>query len=110
MSKGLKFASVWDAVEDTPLAATGMRARSELMMALQSWVKTRGTTQADAAKLLGVTQPRMSDLMRGKISLFSLDSLMDMATQAGMEPRVTIKKPKVAKKVSAKAPRELAAA
>jgi predicted XRE-type DNA-binding protein len=108
MGKPRKFASVWDAVEDTPLAAAVMRARSELMMALQTWVKTSGITQAEAAKLLGVTQPRMSDLMRGKISLFSLDTLMDMATLAGMEPQVTIKKPKAAKK--ARAERELAAA
>jgi len=108
MSKAPKFASVWDAVEDTPLAAAGMRARSELMMALQAWVKTSGITQAEAAKLLAVTQPRMSDLMRGKISLFSLDTLMDMATLAGMEPQVTIKKPKLAKK--ARTERDLAAA
>lgn len=108
MSGGLKFRSVWDAVEDTPLAAAGMRARSELMMALQAWVKTSGITQAEAAKLLGVTQPRMSDLMRGKISLFSLDTLMDMATLAGMEPQVTIKKPKAVKK--ARTERELAPA
>lgn len=108
MSKARKFASVWDAVEDTSLAAAGMRARSELMMALQTWVKISGITQAEAASLLGVTQPRMSDLMRGKISLFSLETLMDMATMAGMEPQVTIKKPKAAKK--ARTERALAAA
>jgi predicted XRE-type DNA-binding protein len=85
-----------------------MRARSQLMMALQAWVKTSGITQAEAAKLLGVTQPRMSDLMRGRISLFSLDTLMDMATLAGMEPQVRIKVPKAVKK--ARGGRELAAA
>jgi predicted XRE-type DNA-binding protein len=108
MSKAQKFASVWDAVEDTPLAAAGMRARSELMMALQAWVKTSGITQAEAAKLLGVTQPRMSDLMRGKISLFSLDTLMDMATVAGLDPHVSVKVPKAGKKT--RSGRELAAA
>ncbi|KAF0164798.1 MAG: hypothetical protein FD157_1962 [Rhodocyclaceae bacterium] len=98
MSKPQRFASVWDAIEDTPQQAVSMRARAELMMAMQSWVKASGKTQADAARLFGITQPRMSDLMRGKISLFSLEALIDMATVAGLEPHVTIKKPKVARK------------
>lgn len=107
MSKGQRFASVWDAIEDTPQAAAGMRARSDLMMALQAWVKVSGNTQAEAAALLGVTQPRMSDLMRGKINLFGLETLLDMATAAGMEPHVTIKKPKAPRKPH---PKELASA
>lgn len=107
MSKEQRFASVWDAIEDTPQQAASMRARSELMMGLQAWVKDSGTTQAEAARQFGITQPRMSDLMRGKISLFSLDALMDMATAAGLDPHVTIKKPKAPKKRRAE---ELAAA
>ena len=75
-----------------------MRARSELMIALQGWVKTSGNTQAKAAKLFGITQPRMSDMVRGKISLFSLEALIDMATVAGLESHVTIKKPKAKRK------------
>ncbi|MDP2829661.1 MAG: XRE family transcriptional regulator [Sulfuricellaceae bacterium] len=98
MSKEQRFASVWDAIEDTPQQAASMRARSDLMMAMQAWVKASGKTQAEAARLFGITQPRMSDLMRGKISLFSLEALMDMATVAGLEPHVTIKKPKAARK------------
>lgn len=98
MSKEQRFASVWDAIEDTPQQAASMRARSELMMAMQGWVKASGKTQAEAARLFSITQPRMSDLMRGKISLFSLEALMDMATVAGLEPHVTIKKPKAARK------------
>lgn len=98
MSKGQRFASVWDAIEDTPQQAASMRARSELMMALQGWVKASGATQAEAARLFSITQPRMSDLMRGKIGLFSLAALMDMATAAGLEPLVTIKKPKAPRK------------
>jgi predicted XRE-type DNA-binding protein len=108
MSKGQRFASVWDAIEDTPQQAASMRARSELLMALQQWVKSFGITQAEAARQFGVTQPRMSDLMRGKIDLFSLDALMDMATAAGLEPHVAIKKPRVSK--SRTATRELVAA
>ncbi len=98
MNKPQRFASVWEAIEDTPQQAASMRARAELMMAMQSWVKASGKTQAEAARLFGITQPRMSDLMRGKISLFSLEALIDMATVAGLDPHVTIKKPKVARK------------
>ena len=107
MSKAQRFASVWDAIEDTPQQAASMRARSALMMELENVIKRRNMTQAEAAALFGVTQPRISDLMRGKINLFSLDCLMDMATAAGLEPHVTIKKPKVSRKRPA---RELAAA
>jgi len=98
MKKKTRFVSVWDAIEDTPQQAASMRARSELMMALQGWAKTSGKTQVEAAKLFGITQPRMSDLVRGKISLFSLEALIDMATVAGLEPHVTIKKPKAPRK------------
>jgi len=104
MSTGQRFASVWDAIEDTPQQAASMRARSELMMALQGWVKASGMTQVDAAQLFGITQPRMSDLMRGKISLFSLDALMDMATAAGLDPHITVKKPKAPRKRRAEEP------
>lgn len=106
MNKEQRFATVWDALADTPQQAASMRARSELLMALQGWVKTSGMTQAEAARLCGITQPRMSDLMRGKISLFSLDALIDMATVAGLEPHVTIKKPRASRKRN---PSELAA-
>ena len=75
-----------------------MRARFELMMAMQSWVKTSGETQAEAVGLFGITQPRMSDLMRGKISLFSPRALIDMVAVAGLEPHVTIKTPKATRK------------
>lgn len=94
MSKEQRFASVWDAIEDTPQQAVSMRARSALMMELESIIKQRGMTQAEAAALFGITQPRVSDLMRGKINLFSLDCLIDMATVAGLEPHIAIKKPK----------------
>ena len=98
MSKQRQFASVWDAIEDTPQKAASMRARSELLMALQQWVKTQHKTQVEAARVLGVTQPRMSDLARGHIRLFSLDILMDMATIAGLSPPIAVKRPKAAKK------------
>ena len=92
--KSKKFASVWDAIEDTPQAAASMKARSTLMMELSSYIEHHGLTQAQAADLLGVTQPRVSDLIRGKINLFSLDMLLNMATAAGMSPVLKLTKPK----------------
>ena len=84
-----RYASVWDALEDTPQKAVSMKARAELVRGLQSWIKREGLTQAAAAGLFGVTQPRVSDLVRGRISLFSIDALIDMAATAGLSPRVT---------------------
>ena len=71
-----------------------MKARSSLMMALTEVIRAQGMTQAQAAELFGVTQPRVSDLMRGRFNLFSLDTLINMAATAGMAPIVTVSKPK----------------
>ncbi len=79
-----RFSSVWDAIEDTPEQAANMKLRSELMIALKDHVTRSGMSQAQAALLFGVTQPRVSDLMRGKINLFALDALVNMATSAGL--------------------------
>jgi predicted XRE-type DNA-binding protein len=86
-----RFASVWDAIEDTPEEAENMKLRSALMMALKGHLTRAGLSQAQAAKLFGVTQPRVSDLMRGKVNLFGLDALVNMAAAAGLriEMRVT---------------------
>ena len=101
MSENRKSDSVWAAIEDTPQQVASMRARSQLMMALQEWVTTACKTQAEAARHFGVTQPRMSDLMRGRLHLFSLETLMDMATAAGMEPHIAIKRRKSKRKHAA---------
>lgn len=93
-----RFASVWDAIENTPQEAASMKARSSLMMELTTVIQERGMTQAEAAELFGVTQPRVSDLMRGKVNLFSLDTLMDMAATAGMSPVVKVSKPKLGRR------------
>ncbi len=78
------YASVWDAIEDTPGEAENMKLRSLLMMALEQHICAKGWAQGEAARRLGVTQPRISDLLRGKISLFSLDTLVNMAVAAGL--------------------------
>lgn len=79
-----RFADVWDAIEDTPAQAENMRLRSVLMMALKDHIARTELSQSDAAKLLGVTQPRISDLLRGKIELFGLDTLVNMIGAAGL--------------------------
>lgn len=97
MTTKQRFASIWDAIEDTPQEAASLRARSALMMGLTEAIRTQGLTQAQAADLFGVTQPRISDLMRGKVALFSLDALVDMASTAGMNPTIHVTQPKKAK-------------
>ena len=94
MTDKQRFTSVWDAIEDTPQEAASMRARATLMMSLTEVILQQGMTQVQAASLFGVTQPRVSDLMRGKVNLFSLDTLIDMAATAGMAPIVKVSAPK----------------
>lgn len=86
-----RFANVWDAIEDNPEAAENMRLRSALMMALKNRLLRTKMSQAQAAKLFGVTQPRVSDLMRGKINLFGLDALVNMAAAAGLGVEMRIR-------------------
>ena len=94
MSKAVKsrYASVWDALEDSAGEAAHIKARSSLMMAVVTHIEKNGLTQAQAAKQFGVTQPRISDLMRGKIDLFSLDTLVNMLAAAGLRVEMKLKK------------------
>ncbi len=92
MSEKQPFASVWYAIEDTPAEAENMKLRSTLMMALKNHIVSTGLSQKESAKLLSVTQPRLSDLMRGKINLFSIDTLVNMATAAGLNVEIFVRK------------------
>jgi predicted XRE-type DNA-binding protein len=65
--------------------AEHLRIRSTLMSAVRKLIDDRGLTQAEAAKLFRVTQPRISDLVRGRIDLFSIDTLVDMLARAGIQ-------------------------
>lgn len=78
-----RYDSVWDALADTPQQAANLRARAELMQKIAAIVKESGWTQVEAAGRCGVTQPRMNDLLRGRVSRFSLDALVNMATAVG---------------------------
>lgn len=85
-----EFANVWDALTDTPEEAANMTMRSKLLIAIQQQVLGWQVTQAVAARRLGVTQPRLNDLLRSKIDKFSLDMLIVLAGHAGMRVRLEI--------------------
>ena len=82
--------SVWDALEDTPTEAENMKLRSSLMIAISGAVSAWNATQTDAARRLGVTQPRLNDLLRGRVGKFSLDALVALAARAGLSVRMEI--------------------
>ncbi len=84
------FASVWDALADTPEEAANLRLRSALMRQIAAIVESSGWTQAEAAERCGVTQPRINDLLRGRISRFSLDALVNIAAALGRKITVTL--------------------
>jgi predicted XRE-type DNA-binding protein len=88
------YESVWDAIEPDPAKAENLKLRSALMLALTRHIKREDLTQAEAAKAFGVTQPRISNLIHGKIDAFALDMLVKMAAAAGL--RVTMRVEKAA--------------
>lgn len=83
-----EFQNVWDAIADTPEQAANLTLRSDLMDRIEEIIRGNGWTQAEAAKRCGVTQPRINDLLRGRISRFSLDALVNIAARLGK--RVTV--------------------
>jgi predicted XRE-type DNA-binding protein len=89
--KARTFANVWDALEDNPEAAATLTLRSDVMIAINKAVRSWNTTQARAARRLGITQPRLNDLLHGKINKFSLDTLLTLATRAGLKVRIHVR-------------------
>lgn len=84
------FASVWDALADTPQEAANLRLRAELMHKITALIEGKGWTQAEAASRCGVTQPRINDLLRGRMSRFSLDALVNIAASLGQRVHVEL--------------------
>jgi predicted XRE-type DNA-binding protein len=78
-----EFGSVWEALGFEPQEAANLEARSELMVRIRKSINQAGWTQAEAAVRCGVSQPRVNDLMRGKIDKFSIDALVNMLTALG---------------------------
>lgn len=90
MKKVVEYASVWDAISDTSEEAANLRARADLMRQIEAIVLKAGWTQAEAARRCGVTQPRMNDLLHGRVSRFSLDALVNMVTALGRRVRMRV--------------------
>jgi predicted XRE-type DNA-binding protein len=77
------FSNVWDALADTPAQAANLALRGELLRDLQGLIEASKWTQAEAARRCGLSQPRINDLVRGRISKFSLDALVNIAGALG---------------------------
>ncbi len=83
------YASVFDAIADTPQDAVNLRLRAQVMQRIAQRIERKGWTQREAAERCGITQPRMNDLLRGRLSRFSLDALVNIAAAMGV--RVELK-------------------
>ena len=88
--KADSYTSVWDAISDTPEEAANLRLRSELMDKITALIQENGWTQLEAAKHCSVTQPRINELLRGRISRFSLDALVNIAAHLDQRVRVEL--------------------
>lgn len=94
MSKSMKaqtFINVREALEDSSEDAANMTMRSNVLAVINATVRRWNMTQAQAARRLGVTQPRLNDLLNGKINKFSLDTLLTLATRAGLKVKIDIR-------------------
>lgn len=80
-----RFSNVWDALEDTPQEAANMRLRAKLMRTLCETIRAWELPQKDAARRLGISQPRLNDVLNGKIDKFSLDALVNLSAAAKLE-------------------------
>lgn len=85
-----RYASVWDALANTADEAANLKVRAELMRKITALIQENGWTQAVAAEQCGVTQPRINDLLRGRISRFSLDALVNIAAALGKQVHVEL--------------------
>ncbi len=86
-------ANVFEDLGFPPAEARNLKIRAELMIALSDCISKKGLTQAEAARMLNVSQPRISDLMRGRLRRFSLDTLVNLLAAAGMEVAFHVKRP-----------------
>lgn len=85
-----KFESVFDAIAESPEEALNMKLRTALIHEIRIKVATAGWTQKKTAQRLGISQPRVSDLLSGKLSKFSLDALVNMLARLGSEVKLRV--------------------
>jgi predicted XRE-type DNA-binding protein len=90
MTNDLEFESVWDALEEDPVRVQNLKLRSVLLMEITEKLRSLDLTQAKAAEILSINQPRVSALLQGKISKFRLDSLVDMAHRLGLNVSIRV--------------------
>ena len=90
------YENVFEALMDTPEEAANMTLRSDLMRAIRKEVQSWGGSQASSAARLGVSQPRLNDLLRNRINRFSLDALVTLASRAGLTVRLDVATPAAA--------------
>lgn len=88
-----EYKSVWDTLSDTPKEGANLRLRSELMSKVSFFIEDRHWTQSEAVARCGITQPRTADLLRGRISKFSLDALVNIAASLGLTVRMRVGTP-----------------
>ena len=85
-----EYTSVWDAIEDDQIKVANLKLRSELMMKVSEYVEQSGLTQSQAAKCLGTTQPRLNDVLKGKIEKCTVDRLVNMLSAVGYKINLNI--------------------
>ena len=90
MNPSEQFQSVWDALEDDPIRVQNLKLRSALLIEITEKLQSLGITQARAAEILCINQPRVSALLHGKIEKFRLDSLVDIAHRLGLEVSIRV--------------------
>ena len=86
------FENVWDALEPAPIMRANLKLRSALMRAITKWFETSGYTQKEAATVLGTTQPRLNDVLKGKIDRCTIDRLVNMLEAAGQHVSLNLAK------------------
>lgn len=90
MSKIENYENIWDAISDTAGESANMQAKAELMRQIVAIVKKNGWKQVEAAQHCGITQPRLNDMLRGRISRFSLDALVNIAAAIGQRVHIEL--------------------
>lgn len=90
MKRSKTYETVWDAIADNPDEAANLRARAEVMQQIAAIIENNGWTQTQAARHCAISQPRMNDLLRGRISRFSLDALVNIAKAIGRRVHVEL--------------------
>lgn len=90
MNDKQKFESVWEALEDDPVRVQNLKLRSAALIEITEKLAGLNLSQTEIAKILSISQPRVSALMQGKIHKFRLDSLVDIAHRLGLRVSIQV--------------------